>query len=72
MVSTLASYIIALKGLVVLSSELEAMGNACVRREGGPRRGWAGEFPSLSRLPLWYADLLKRLEFMQGWIDNGQ
>ena len=34
---------------------------------------WMGKgYPSLKPLPLWYADLLRRLEFMQGWIDNGQ
>jgi hypothetical protein len=33
---------------------------------------WMGKgYPSLKPLPLWYADLLRRLEFMQGWIDNG-
>ena len=70
MVSTLASLQLALKGLVVLSSELEAMGNAVY--DGKVPAPWMGKgYPSLKPLPLWYADLLRRLEFMQGWIDNG-
>jgi len=70
MVSTLASLQLALKGLVVLSSELEAMGNAVY--DGKVPAPWMGKgYPSLKPLPLWYADLLKRLDFMQGWIENG-
>ena len=94
MVSTLASLQLALKGLVVLSSELEAMGNAVrsrrpCRRDSPPGEKarpchtqvydgkvpvpWMGKgYPSLKPLPLWYADLLRRLDFMQGWIENGQ
>ena len=94
MVSTLASLQLALKGLVVLSSELEAMGNAVrsrrpCRRDSPPGEKarpchtqvydgkvpvpWMGKgYPSLKPSPLWYADLLRRLDFMQGWIDNGQ
>ena len=71
MVSTLASLQLALKGLVVLSSELEAMGNAVY--DGKVPIPWSSKgYPSLKPLPLWYADLLRRLDFMQGWIDNGQ
>jgi dynein heavy chain len=70
MVSTLASLQLALKGLVVLSSELEAMGNAVY--DGKVPIPWSSKgYPSLKPLPLWYADLLRRLDFMEGWIQNG-
>ena len=70
MVSTLASLQLALKGLVVLSSELEAMGNAVY--DGKVPIPWSSKgYPSLKPLPLWYADLLRRLDFMEGWIQKG-
>ena len=70
MVSTLASLQLALKGLVVLSSELEAMGNAVY--DGKVPIPWSSKgYPSLKPLPLWYADLLRRLDFMSQWIEHG-
>ena len=70
MVSTLKTFQLALKGLVVLSSELEAMGNFIY--DGKVPEIWQNvAYPSLKPLPLWYADLLKRLAFLQGWIDAG-
>jgi dynein heavy chain len=70
MVATLAQFQLALKGLVVMSGELEAMGNAVY--DGKVPEPWMGKgYPSLKPLPLWYADLLQRLDFMQGWIQKG-
>ncbi|KAH8073158.1 dynein light chain binding protein [Aureococcus anophagefferens] len=70
MVETLKTFQLALKGLVVLSSELEAMGNFIY--DGKVPELWSSKaYPSLKPLPLWYEDLLKRLTFLQGWIDKG-
>lgn len=57
-------------GLVVLSAELEAMGNACFdQRVPGP---WtAVAYPSLKPLGSWFKDLLQRLDFLNKWVDKG-
>jgi dynein heavy chain len=60
----------ALKGLVVLSSDLEAMSNA-VFDQKVPLLWEDKAYPSLMPLGSWFNDLLKRLEFMKKWIDHG-
>ena len=60
----------ALKGLVVLSAELEAMGNN-IFNMFVPDNWTAKAYPSLKPLTPWFEDLLRRLTFMQSWIDNG-
>ena len=70
MVSSLKTFQLALKGLVVLSAELEAMGSSIF--DGRVPELWSAKgYPSLKPLNLWYADLLKRLGFIQSWIDDG-
>mmetsp|Transcript_18166 Transcript_18166/g.40267 ORF Transcript_18166/g.40267 Transcript_18166/m.40267 type:complete len:402 (+) Transcript_18166:68-1273(+) len=60
----------ALKGFVVLSAELEAMGNACFDQR--VPSGWtAAAYPSLKPLGPWFKDLLQRLVFVSEWIDQG-
>jgi len=60
----------ALKGLVVMSGELEAMGNSMV--DGGVPTLWSSRaYPSLKPLGGWVNDLLQRLEFLQTWFDSG-
>eukprot|EP01035_Chromulina_nebulosa_P020290 gene20290-26338_t len=60
----------ALKGFVVLSAELEAMGNACFDQR--VPAGWmAAAYPSLKPLGPWFKDLLQRLNFLTSWIDQG-
>jgi len=57
----------ALKGLVVMSGELEAMGNAMV--VGGVPKLWAAVgYPSLKPLGPWVVDLLLRLVFLKEWV----
>lgn len=60
----------ALKGLVVLSAELEAMGNACFDQRV-PVAWTNAAYPSLKPLGPWFKDLLQRLNFLTGWIDMG-
>lgn len=60
----------ALKGLVVLSAELEAMGSA-VFDQRVPAMWTASAYPSLKPLSPWFKDLLQRLHFVSTWIDMG-
>jgi dynein heavy chain len=59
----------ALKGEVVMSTELEIMGNSVVN--GKVPDKWAG-YPSLKPLGSWVADFLQRILFYQDWVDNGK
>ena len=59
----------ALKGEVVMSTELEIMGNSIVN--GKVPNKWAG-YPSLKPLGSWVADFLLRIIFYQDWVDNGK
>mmetsp|Transcript_32147 Transcript_32147/g.112954 ORF Transcript_32147/g.112954 Transcript_32147/m.112954 type:complete len:1992 (+) Transcript_32147:926-6901(+) len=70
MVESLRTFQLALKGLVVLSSDLEAMG-AAIYDARVPEAWTKCAYPSLKPLPAWYADLVLRLQFVQGWIDGG-
>jgi dynein heavy chain len=68
---TLSSLQLALKGLVVLSADLEAMGNALFDQQV-PDLWTKVAYPSLKPLNAWFADFLSRtVGFMQRWIDNG-
>jgi dynein heavy chain len=60
----------ALKGLVVLSAELESMGNACFDQR--VPASWTGQaYPSLKPLGPWFKDLMQRLDFMTAWVEKG-
>jgi dynein heavy chain len=60
----------ALKGLVVMSAELEAIANAIALNQ--VPKSWANvAYPSMKPLSAWCADLMERLGFIQHWIDNG-
>jgi len=59
-----------LKGLVVLSAELEAMGDS-LDDQKVPAVWESAAYPSLKPLAPWVADLLERLAFVSHWIANG-
>ena len=60
----------AIKGLVLLSGDLEAMGNAMING-AVPAQWTAVSYPSLKPLGGWVSDLVQRLDFFKSWIANG-
>lgn len=61
---------LAIKGLVVLSAELEAMGESLVNGHV-PARWSAVAYPSLKPLGSWVKDLLARVAWVQKWVVQG-
>jgi dynein heavy chain len=68
--SSLVSVQKALKGLVVLSAELEAMGTAMFNQVV-PANWTKVAYPSLKPCTPWFRDLMARLAFVQDWVDHG-
>lgn len=60
----------ALKGLVVMSQQLENMANSLFINQV-PSMWAAKAYPSLKPLAAWVTDLVERMKFLQNWIDNG-
>ncbi|TMS18883.1 Dynein heavy chain 1, axonemal [Larimichthys crocea] len=67
---SLSDIVKALKGLVVMSSELELMANSLFKNMV-PDMWKAKAYPSLKPLASWVSDLLQRINFLQRWIHNG-
>ena len=60
----------AVKGLVVMSADLEAMSKSMLNNQLPAM--WAKvSYPSLKPLSSYVAELLERLSFFQSWVDNG-
>lgn len=67
---TLPSLLKALKGLIVLSNELESITNSIAVNQ--VPKTWSNvAYPSLKPLSSWVTDLMERLAFVHAWIDNG-
>jgi len=60
----------ALKGLVVMSAELEAMSSSLFSNQV-PGLWAKAAYPSLKPLAAWMDDLVQRIAFVQTWIDGG-
>jgi dynein heavy chain, axonemal len=60
----------ALKGLVVMSEDLEKLANSIYDNQVG--KLWADKgFLSLKPLGSWIEDLIERIEFLNQWIEKG-
>jgi dynein heavy chain len=66
---TLKEVGLAIKGLSVMSAELEALGNSMVLGRV-PDLWKAVAYPSVKPLASWVQDLVDRLAFLQKWIDT--
>jgi dynein heavy chain len=71
MKSSLDMLIRAIDGTVVMSLDLEIMGNMFIDNKMPPRWEAPLGYPSLKPLGSWVDDLIKRLEFMANWWYNG-
>ncbi|DBA03742.1 TPA: hypothetical protein N0F65_004159 [Lagenidium giganteum] len=60
----------ALKGLIVMSPELEAMAN-CIFNQKVPPQWEKKSYPSLKALSSWVDDLLERVKFLSTWVRDG-
>jgi dynein heavy chain len=67
---TLPMLLKALKGLVVMSNELEAISNSIAINQV-PHSWTSVAYPSMKSCSSWTDDLVDRLQFIQGWIDKG-
>merc|ERR1712093_823453 len=60
----------AIKGLIVMSGDLEQMFDALLANKVPP--GWdKAAYPSLKPLASWFKDLEARMDFMHGWNKGG-
>jgi dynein heavy chain len=74
MISTVTNLLInlskAIDGILSMSNELEELFNSIF--DNKVSESWQKvAYPSLKPLGSWILDFLKRLQFMQDWIDNG-
>ncbi|XP_065685160.1 dynein axonemal heavy chain 1 isoform X1 [Hydra vulgaris] len=67
---SLKDLIKALKGVVVMSEELEMMSNSLFNNQV-PSKWVVKAYPSLKPLASWVIDLTTRINFVKLWIDNG-
>eukprot|EP00960_Hanusia_phi_P050219 760078-Hanusia_phi.AAC.2 len=70
MSSTLSELRRAIKGLVVMSSDLDSMFQA-FQFQRVPANWNSVSYLSLKPLGSWFKDLIERVEFMQKWIERG-
>jgi dynein heavy chain len=70
MTSTLKDVRKALKGLVVMSWELDGLANSLYNNQV-PAMWESKAYPSLKPLVLWQEDLQRRASFVDDWVQNG-
>merc|ERR1712146_454725 len=69
--STLHQLERAIKGLIVMSNELDDM-FASILNNKTPKV-WEGKaYPSLKPLRSWFEDMIARVEFFADWVENGK
>jgi dynein heavy chain len=68
--SSLANLKKAIKGLVVMDADLEALATALTQAQR-PALWMKRSYPSLKPLGGYVSDMLRRLQFFRDWIDNG-
>lgn len=61
----------AIKGMIVMSSDLDAMYTSFLNNQL-PRIWERASFASLKSLGSWVADLIFRVKFMRTWLLNGE
>ena len=69
--ASLANLKKALKGLVVMDADLEALANALVTGQR-PAMWMKRSYPSLKPLGGYVADMMRRLTFFADWIEAGR
>jgi len=68
--SSLANFLKALKGLIVMSGDLDALGSAMY--DGKIPAMWSGKsYPSLKPLAAYVNELMERIQMLNTWIDKG-
>jgi dynein heavy chain len=71
MIKNLKDFRKAIKGLIVMTADLEALGNSMFVNEQPAL--WVKKGPlSLKPLSSWYLDILERCAFFQMWFDLGE
>jgi len=68
--NTLQQLELAVKGLIVMSNDLEQVANAFLIGQV-PALWLKASYPSLKPLASYFEDFVKRLSFLQKWIDEG-
>lgn len=68
---SLDSLVKAIKGLIVMSQELDEMYTAFLNNQL-PNNWKKVSYPSLKPLGSWYLDMLERVKFMDNWLRNDQ
>lgn len=69
--STLVTLGQAIKGLVVMSAQLEEMFNSFLTQAVPPVWGEPKSYPCLKPLNAWFQDFLSRIAFMNDWLTLG-
>jgi dynein heavy chain len=71
LLKTIPDLLKALKGLVAMSTELDAIATSLALNQ--VPKSWANNaYPSMKPCSSWMDDLVERIQFINSWIDKGQ